>query len=172
MTNTDWFKNDALFRRELEVGHKWAAIVADRLNEEGVPAELTPLAWRDSIDDRHQFSNETDITILTHHGLLGIESKSRNLHFTDDPLTYPYSTAFVDTVSGWDRKTVKPIAVVFTSQKTRQMLALPSKSSNVWTTEYTFDRVRKIYDWWYEAPSSTLLPFQVLVESLRKRLDP
>lgn len=169
---TDWFDNDALFRRELEAGHRWASMVTARLNEEGIPAELTPLTWREDIKDRHDFAAETDITIPTSTGMIQIESKSRNLHFTDDPHSYPYNTAFVDTVSGWDKKPEKPYAVVLTSQKTTQMLVIPSRQSprGSWTIKDGYDRVRNISDQWYEVPRSTLRSFQALVESLRERL--
>jgi hypothetical protein len=168
---SDWFDNDELFRKELEEGHRWASLVVDRLNEQGVPALLTPLAWRKSIHDRSEFVDETDIVVQTSAGPLPIESKSRNLHFTEDPTTYPYPTAFVDTVSGWDKKTTKPFAVVLTSQKTQQMLVVPSRSPSLWwLTTTAYDRTRRIQDVWYEVPCYSLLPFQTLVDALRKRL--
>jgi hypothetical protein len=168
---TDWFDNDELFRKELEAGHKWAALVTTRLNDAGIPAQLTPLAWRESIDDRHDFANETDITVQTPNGILQLESKSRALHFTEDPASYPYPTAFVDTVSGWDKKTVKPFAVILTSQKTQQMLVVPSQSKTLWwLTTSAYDRVRHIQDVWYEVPCYSLLPFQALVDAINNRL--
>lgn len=169
---TDWFDNDALFRRELEAGHRWASMVVTRLKEEGVPAELTPLQWREDIKDRHDFAAETDITVPTPSGVIQIESKSRNLRFTDEPSSYPYSTAFVDTVSGWNKKPEKPFAVVLTSQKTSQMLVIPSRQSprDSWMVKDAYDRVRNIPDQWYEVPRNTLRTFQALVDEIRRRL--
>ncbi len=167
----DWFKNDELFRQELETGHDWARLVVTRLNEAGVPAVLTPLAWRDNIDERHAFSNEVDILVPSPDGDIPIESKSRNLFFTDVPVSYPFDTVFVDTVSGWDKKAVKPFAVVFTSQESGSMLVLPSRSPTIkWTTSVAFDRVRGVRDRWYEVPYNALVPFQTLINSLQKRI--
>jgi hypothetical protein len=169
---TDWFKNDDLFRRELVKGHRWATQVTERLNAEGIPAELTPFAWRDTIDDRHQFSDEADIVVPTRDGPLYLESKSRALRFTEDPGSYPYDTAFVDTVGGWNKKERPRFAVVLTSQMTEQMLVIPAKNSPrpEWTIKDAFDRVRQIPNRWYETPASSLLPFSHLVEALRTRL--
>ncbi len=168
---TDWFENDALFRKELVEGHKWAAMVADRLNDAGIPAELTPMAWRQSIDDRYEFADEVDIVVETRAGTLAIESKSRNLHFTEDPSSFPYSTALVDTVYSWDRKITKRFAVVIVSQQTEQMLVVPPNSSRAeWTVKEGYDRVRNIPDRWYEVPTRFLVPFQQLVDAIFLRL--
>lgn len=170
LTNQNWFSNDELFRKELETGHKWAALVVSRLNDNDIPAELTPLMWRNNIDARHEFSDETDIIVPTPSGVLQLESKSRNLHFTDVPVSYPYDTALVDTVSGWNKKIDKPFAVVLTSQETSEMLVIPSRTNANWTTKLSYDRVRQIQDRWYEVKWDKMLPFDVLVTAIQKRL--
>lgn len=44
---TDWFSNDELFRRELEDGHRWAAVVVARFVAAGLPVchGARPSTW-------------------------------------------------------------------------------------------------------------------------------
>jgi hypothetical protein len=166
---TDWFSNDDLFRSELEAGHLWATYVADQLRESGIDAVLTPLEWRDDIDDRHRFADERDIEVGTSAGPVTIEAKSRRLPFSSDPATYPYDTALVDTVSGWERKSVEPKAVVLVSRQSRAMLVIPVRTTrSKWTIKSTRDRVRGIDDDWYQCPRNLLVPFASLVSWLQR----
>ena len=164
----DWFENDDLFRRELEAGHRWAQVVSQRFQGAGLHVEVTPLEWRKDIDDRHRFAGERDLLVGKSH--VHIESKSRRLHFTDDPATYPFDTAFVDTVSGWDQKPSVPVAVVLVSQLTEGMLVVPVRRTRAeWTIEERRDRVRDISDRWYCVRRRLLLPFDDLVQWLLQR---
>jgi hypothetical protein len=170
---TDWFSNDPLFRRELEAGHHWASLVAARLMDAGLDARLTPVAWRETIDDRHRFADERDIEVHAGTEVVSIEAKSRRLAFTEDPATYPYATALVDTVSGWDQKIVKPKAVVLVSRETEAMLVVPVRTTQPrWTVKTTRDRVRNSEDRWYQCPKSLLLPFATLVAWLERSSPP
>ena len=169
---TDWFANDRLFRQELEAGHRWAGLVAARLVEAGLDVHLTPMEWRETVEDRHRFADERDIEVRLEEATFTIEAKSRRLAFGDDPVSYPYNTALVDTVTGWDQKVVKPKAVVLVSQQTSSMLVVPVRSTRgQWTVKRTRDRIRGIEDRWYECRSSALLPFGDLVRWLQERQD-
>jgi hypothetical protein len=132
--HSDWFSNDELFAEELHRGHIWARSVASRLREEGLTVEQPEMRWRDSIDDRGRFASEEDLVVPLPEERFLIECKSRNLHFSDDPRSYPFPTAFVDTVSGWDQKRLKPHAVVLVSQHTDSMLAIAVRETrDAWT---------------------------------------
>jgi len=124
---------------------------------------------RENIQDRLRFISERDIIVPTPEGDFLIESKSRNLEFGSDPLSFPYSMPFVDTRSGWDQKEEKPRAVVFVSPKTREMLVVSVEHTRAsWTTEERFDHVRKIKDTFYVVPKEKLVSFDTLVKFLRR----
>lgn len=163
---SDWFKNDALFEDELRRGHSWAQRLAEALTAQGLTVDLTPLVLRERIEDRQDFANEGDLVVRTARGRLLIESKSRDLAFTSVE-DYPYSTALVDTVSGWDQKQDKPWAVVLTSQITEARLVIPVSSKPEWRQVERFDNVRQIRDKFYEVERCRLRPFEELVDRLK-----
>jgi hypothetical protein len=166
VTSTDWFENDTLFRQELELGHQWTERIASHLVGEGLDAIAPEMVWRQSIEDRKNFADEQDI-IVRREDIL-IESKSRRLHFTDDPESFPYTTAMVDTVSGWDQKATKPRAVVIVSQMSGSMLVVPvNRTRESWGRKSAWDRVRQIEDEWYIVDRSLLVPMSDLVAWLK-----
>lgn len=158
---TGWFENDQLFFEQLGIGHEWAEAVAARFRVAGITAMATPMTYRQTLADRHQYRNEIDLLV----GATGapVEVKSRNLGFSEDPATYPYDTAFVDTVGGWDAKYPKPIVIVLVSQKTGAMLVVPASSQATWARTHTFDRVRNVQDVWYTVDRAQLLSFDALL---------
>jgi RNA polymerase primary sigma factor len=160
-----WLDNDQLFFEQLEIGHDWAEKLATRLTAAGVSASATPMVRRSSVDHRHEFRNEQDVVLARGHR--AVEVKSRNLAFFEEPSTYPYPTALLDTVSGWDAKHPKPIAVVLVSQITGAMLVAPLSTSDNWTVTNAHDRVRGIDDRWYTVDVDDLIPFPVFVQRLR-----
>jgi hypothetical protein len=167
-SNVEWFDNDALFRSELTTGHRWAQFVHDALAAHDLPVTLTPMQWRASIDDRHDFADEVDLVVGDGDDPIIIECKSRRLRFGGSPTSYPYPTALVDTVYGWERKHPTPRAVVLVSQFTEHMLVVPVEASrNDWTVKSARDRVRGINEQWFECPSDRLWTFGDLVERLR-----
>lgn len=160
-----WLDNDQLFFEQLEIGHDWAEKVATRLTAAGVSASATPMVRRLSVDHRHEFRNEQDVVLARGHR--AVEVKSRNLAFFEEPSTYPYPTALLDTVSGWDAKHPKPVAVVLVSQITGAMLVAPLSTSDNWTVTNAHDRVRGIDDRWYTVDVDDLIPFPVFIQRLR-----
>ena len=164
-----WLQNSSLFIKELESGHKWAQYAAEYLFENGIDARCGSLVIRDSIDDRHAFHNEKDITFCSMPGV--IEVKSRRLSFGSSPNSYPKDSAFVDTVNGWKRKDPKPLAVVLVSQITKHMLVIPTSTSPKWKTFASRDRVRGIEDTWITADRSLLRPISELIDWLLARQD-
>lgn len=166
----DWFANDDLFFDELAEGHEWAERVAAKLRAAALPVEVTPMRRRATIEHRHEFAKEVDLFVGSKR--VPIEVKSRRLRFTDDPATYPYNTAFIDTVSGWDAKEPRPMAVVLISQHTGGMLVVPPSTSPSWVRESRRDRVRNIQDTWYCAPKGQLKTMDSLIDWLRPRTEP
>jgi hypothetical protein len=164
-----WMANDNLFTEQLAAGHRWAEVVGDRLRREcGFPVSVTPMTVRASVEDIPRYADDIDIRVGHDDApQVVIESKSRALTFTEDPASFPYRTALVDTRSGWDAKETPPAAVVLVSQQTSAMLVISvRRTRRLWTTKYAYDRVRDIYDHWYEVPREALVPMQTLVDWL------
>lgn len=163
----DWEDNDELFYEELSAGHRWATHVANEMNERHVRCHVKPMEFRENLDDRDRFENEQDITFDIMSGC--VEVKSRRLHFTHDPRSFPYGTAFVDTVAGWEKKQPKPLAVVLVSQLTKAMIVVPTSTKGKWGTKRSFDRVRNIEESWYVVNRTQLRSFDDLVAWLLAR---
>jgi hypothetical protein len=166
----DWFENDPLFRAQLEAGHAAAEIVANRLRSEGIVVEVTPLRWRENIEARKEFVDEFDLRVGSLRPCL-VDVKSRNLKFSG-PRDFPYPTAFVDTVSGWEAKTHKPVAIILVSAFTHGMAVIGRSTRPHWVARPGFDNVRKIQDSWYHIPREKLETFEKFVLWLRAREDP
>lgn len=165
---TSWIQNDELFFKELATGNKWAQFVASHLNSVGVPCYTPEGKVRSHISEISSFSeNEKDIVFTDMSGHL--EVKSRNLSFGDSVESYPYDSAFVDTLDGWNKKKEKPLAVVLVSQKTSSMLVVPVSSSGSWGSESKYDRVRGIFETWITVNREYLKPMSELVSWLKTR---
>jgi hypothetical protein len=83
--------------------------------------------------------------------------------------SYPYDSAFVDTLDGWNKKKEKPLAVVLVSQKTSSMLVVPVSTSANWGSESKYDRVRGIFETWLTVGREYLKPMEELVSWLKTR---
>jgi hypothetical protein len=125
------------------------------------------MEWRDTIDDRHRFSDEFDLRVGVRRPCR-VDVKSRRLEFTG-PHDYPWSTALVDTVSGWNAKAIKPAAIVLVSQQTRALAVIRGSTEPDWIVRRRFDNVRRIEDDFYEVQRELLASFDDLVEWLRHR---
>lgn len=160
--------NDDLFFSEARRGHEHALKVGARLLAAGLFVQVNPLTFRSDVSRRHDYKDEIDVFAMPAAGSLPVplEVKSRNLKFTsrDD---YRYPTVFVDTRSGWDRKAVKPKAVVVVSQQTGAALVVPAKTQKDWHVVAKHDHVRGINDEWYECPLALTRTFAELVDWLR-----
>lgn len=166
---TNWMNNEKLFVQQLKIGNKWTEYVAEKLRENKINAYATELEVRDTVDDRHRFTNEQDILFESMPGC--VEVKSRKIKFFDDPHSYPMQTAFVDTVFGWEKKKPKPLAVVLVSQITKSMLVVPVSTEKMWGTSTHFDKVRQITETSHTVDKSLLKPFSDFVDWLKNRQD-
>jgi hypothetical protein len=163
----DWMKNEKLFVQQLKIGNKWTEYVAEKLRENNINAYATELEIRDTVGDRHRFTNEQDILF---NGMPGcLEVKSRKIKFSNNPLSYPMQTAFVDTVFGWDKKNPKPLAVALVSQITREILVVPVSTEKTWGTSTHFDKVRGITETSYTIDRGLLKTFSEFMVWLKDR---
>lgn len=164
MEAKDWFDDEAKFVRELGVGHRWAQVVAKHLQQRRLSVEVTPMELREHVDERHLFADEIDLTVG--NARRRVDVKSRDLAFTG-PHDYPYPTAFVDTVSGWEKKKHKPCAIVLISQRTNGLAVIRRSTRMAWSQEEHFDRRRKINDMFFMVPREHLASFDEFVDWLR-----
>ena len=164
---TKWEDNDKLFHEELTTGHQWATYVAGLLQDRQIRCHVNPIQFRDTYEDRQRFQNEQDILLDAMPG--AIEVKSRRLTFGSRPESYPFDTALVDTQTGWNRKSPKPLAVVLVSQTTREPLVVPVSTSKMWGRKSTYDKVRQINDTWLTIDRDLLRTFDEFVEWLTSR---
>lgn len=166
----DWIKNDELFFSELAKGNKWATYVADHINAAGVESYTPEGKVRKDVSEILEFSlNEKDILFKSMDGHL--EVKSRGLTFGKTFEDYPYETAFVDTLDGWNKKVEKPLAVVLVSQKTSEMLVVPVSTEQHWGTTSSYDRVRGIHETWLVVHKTHLRPIGDLISWLKIKQD-
>lgn len=147
-----------IFAEHAKIGQTWAEHVAQDLNKYGIDCKATPLEFAKSVADRARFENEQDIVL--EKGCL--EVKSRRLKFTDDPESFPYPTAFVDTIFGWEKKSPFPLAVILVSQITEAKLVVPVSTYEKWGKQHSFDRIRKHSDVWYTVRKEYLRPYSDL----------
>lgn len=159
--------SDEIFRREATIGQEYAELVAARLCEKGINAEATELTFAASEEEIADYEDEQDVVLDTGHC---VEVKSRNLNFTDDPKSFPYTTAFVDTVAGWRKKKNKPVAVIFVSRATKDMLVIMGDTDSKWGHVKKFDRIRKHYDTFHIVPRKMLLSFEEAVEEIKRQI--
>jgi hypothetical protein len=157
-----WSENDDLFFSQLKEGFEWQKLAKLFFELQGLRVEMPELTIRDSIENAVAYISSKDLIVNGET----IETKSRNESFTY-PLSFPYKTLLVDTVSGFDGKKTKPLAYVFISRPTGSMICLMSETSNQWQKEKKFDRIRKITDEFYVADRKLCTCLDELVEVLR-----
>lgn len=160
-----WKDNDELFIKELKAGHQWQNLPALFFKLHGLEVEIPELTIRTSIKEAGKWKDAPDLIVNGHI----IEVKSRNEIFTS-PDSFPYETAFVDTVSGYDSKKVKPLAYVFISRPTGAMLVLKTNSAKGLTVESKFDHVRKIQENFYVCKRKHLQNINLLVSFIKSNV--
>lgn len=160
-----WSVNDDLFKRELEIGYAWQCFAASFFACNGLSVYLPPMTYRKNLSEAAEWTkHDEDMKI---NGRV-IEVKSRRERFTH-PDTFPYETAFVDTVSGYEAKDPKPIAYVFVSQSTGSMVCVSSETASKFSISRKHDRVRGIDEDFYTCPRSMLRTMDRLVAYLRPK---
>lgn len=157
-----WSQNDELFFSELKAGHEWQKLPALFFKLNGLQVDIPELKIRANIKEASKWKDSEDLKV---NGQI-IEIKSRNEAFTSAE-SFPYETIFVDTVSGYNAKTIKPTAYIMVSRKTGGMLALPSLSADGWKIEEKFDRTRRIRESFYVAEKKSFKTLDFIISQLK-----
>lgn len=170
MQNKNWLDNHELFYSELLKGIEYQKILEEKIHNLGIAIhssqisnDLSPKAgstqykqWTESRKDlekaRKKFG-EKDEDILIGKGKILCECKSRDLEFKDAS-SFPYPDIFIDTVSGYEKKKVKPTYTFCISQKTKAIIYLDTSPENKdkWIKKMIFDKKRGIKELNYSAP--------------------
>ena len=155
------FDYHAAFRE----GGKYAEMVAARLQADGIRCYAPAIQIARTQQEReHMTMYETDIVFDWMQQ--GLEVKSSSRVFGDMVDAYPNETLFVDTVSGFDAKVVKPIAYIFVSQRGGGMVCLSPKTQPSWRRVEAYDRKREINDCFYSVDKGKLQSYEALVKWL------
>lgn len=148
-------------------GHSYNEIVAQRLRGANISCEVPELELVSSDEDiRRMTENEKDI--ILDNGLI-LEVKSRNLGFSEDPSLFWQKDIYVDTVSGYEAKKVKPYAYVMVSQKSGNMLVVHSNTKDKWFKKTVTDPYRKVTDVFYKVEKAHLTTWDSLIEDLKQK---
>ena len=161
-----WSENDELFISLLKGGHLFQVYVGLLFLKEGFMVQIPKLKIRKDISEASEYEeNDIDLIVKVGDEEIVFEIKSRDIYFTciED---FPYDTIIADTVRGWERKKKKPKGVICISQKTKELIYLPSKNSKNWKIESVFDRVRKIPEKCWAARKEDALPFSTLMKCM------
>ena len=146
-------------------GHSYNEIVAERLRGAGIGCGVPELELVSSKEEIARMTeNEKDI--ILDNGLV-LEVKSRNLGFSEDPALFWQKDIYVDTVSGYEAKKVKPYAYVMVSQKSGNMLVVHSNTKEKWFKKTVTDPYRKVTDSFYKIERQHLTSWSSLVDDLK-----
>lgn len=146
-------------------GHTFNELVAQRLRDAGIGCTVPELELVTlDADIRRMTRLEKDI--ILDNGLV-LEVKSRNLGFSEDPSVFWQSNIYVDTVSGYEAKEVKPYAYVMVSQKSGNMLIVHSNTAKHWFKHTTQDPYRKITETFYKVDKMCLTTWDSLIDELK-----
>lgn len=156
------------YRKAYTEGHEYNEYVAEHLRSNGIECEVPELEIAENPADWSKFTHTEKDIILSSGEVL--EVKSINQHFTGDPGSWPMPRAIVDTYSGYHGKRKRPLAYIFVSQQTREMLAISTeKPSKNWTVERKYDKYRQKEDDFYFAPKQELRPIDKLINYLKEK---
>ena len=146
-------------------GHTYNEIVAQRLISEGIGCTVPELELVTSNADIARLTKEEKDIILD-NGLV-LEVKSRNLGFSEDPTLFWQKDIYVDTVSGYEAKEIKPYAYVMVSQKSGNMLVVHSSTKDKWFKKTVTDPYRKVTDSFYKIEKKYLTTWTSLITDLK-----
>ena len=154
------------YKRSIVIGQQYNSYVAGLLQSFGVPGVKVPeFTWATTREEQlDKTKNEKDVLVDE----LVLEVKSRNVKFQNQD-DFRYDTIMVDTVYGWQSKTIKPFAYIIVSQITGGMFVIPGSTHEDWTTEYYYDPARDITDQFYLTDKRHCRPFLELVDVLLER---
>ena len=148
-------------------GHSYNEVVAQRLRGANIGCEVPELELVSTAAEiKRMTENEKDI--ILDNGLI-LEVKSRNLGFSENPALFWQKDIYVDTVSGYEAKKVKPYAYVMVSQKSGNMLVVHSNTKDKWFKKTVTDPYRKVTDVFYKIEKAHLTTWDSLIEDLKQK---
>lgn len=151
-------------------GHSYNEIVAQRLRGENIGCEVPELELVSTAEEiRRMTENEKDI--ILDNGLV-LEVKSRNIGFSEDPSLFWQKDIYVDTVSGYEAKKVKPYAYVMVSQKSGNMIVVHSNTKEHWFKKTVTDPYRKVTDVFYKIEKRHLTTWDSLIQDIKDAPTP
>lgn len=170
MDKKQWLDNHELFYFELLKGIKYQKIVKEKIKQLGIEVhfanledELNPEAgeeqykkWtegRKELSKKREEFGLKDEDILIGKNKILCECKSRDLDFKD-AASFPYPDIFIDTVSGYEKKQIKPSYTFCISQKSNAVIYLETSPENKekWLKKTIYDKKRGIKELNYSAP--------------------
>ena len=173
MAQKNWLDNHELFYQELQTGLKFQLILTEKLKAEGILVSFESIGLELNPDDRSEeqynewLSTRKDVKasrkkygkkdkdLLIGADKVSCECKSRDFSFSsvDD---FPYPDIFIDTVSGYEKKEIKPSYTFCISQKSQAVIYTESSPENVskWQKKFIYDRKRGIKELNYSAPKN------------------
>lgn len=159
-----WIEDDAYFKEQLVLGRHFEQHVASRLRANGVE-DVVVLndGFRNSTTEIEHFTR-TSGDLKIKGWPFEVKSRSETFHCPSDWHRWPM---FVDTVSSFDQKAVKPGAYIFVSQTTGKLIAVDSKTRPQWTTVNAFDKKRQIRDTFYCVYLGLVLDEETLFKRLK-----
>lgn len=152
--DTKWDKEE--FEKELVKGHKYQAIVRDKLIEAGLEVEMPSINFNKGTDDGDIF-----VFVKGQKYVLEVKSLSREFTCIED---FPYKTIIVDMEENFDKKKHHVTAYVYISQKTEAMFVISTTSKKYWTKEYKKDTKRGYTKNFIFAEKKYAIEFDVLVQ--------
>jgi len=151
--DTKWGKEE--FKKELLKGHKYQAIVRDKLVEAGLNVEMPSVNFNKGTDSG-------DIFLFVGDDKYIIEVKSVSKEFTSIE-DFPYDTVIVDMEENWNKKKHTPTAYIHISQKTNYMFVVPCSTQEFWTRKFIKDKIRGYSKWFMFVEKKYLKEFDDLV---------
>ena len=152
------------YHKAMTEGHSFNEMVAERLRSEGLGCTVPELELVTSNADIARMT-KTEKDIILDNGLV-LEIKSRNLGFSENPKLFWQKDIYVDTVSGYEAKEVKPYAYVMVSQKSGNMIVVHSSTKPYWFKKTVTDPYRKVTDSFYKIEKQHLTSWDSLIKDL------
>lgn len=171
-----WQRNDALFRDKLEQSHAAVKMIAARLEDQGIPAEVQELRVRDHYDNRAAYDDHgRDILVQRPSGrILAFDVKQliaccrRWKRRCQGILDYPYPEVIVHNWHTWNRPgRGKPDAVIKTHYPSGVTFVMPLQTEKLWRKDYIWDSTRDVGGYVYKISKFDAKSFDWLVERIK-----
>ena len=154
------------YHKAMTEGHSFNELVAERLRSEGIGCTVPELELVSSRAEIQRMT-ESEKDIILDNGLI-LEVKSRNLGFSEDPSLFWQKDIYVDTVSGYEAKLVKPYAYVMVSQKSGNMIVVHGKTKDKWFKKTVTDPYRKVTDSFYKIEKAHITSWSSLIMDIKE----